>query len=167
MKRITVFTGNGAGKTTAALGHALRAAGHGYRVVFIQFMKGRKSGENNIKVPNLSFYKFGREEFVKPGSPTEEDKELARKGLELAKKFLNGDVFMLVLDEAVTAVNYQLLTLDDITGFLKLVPEGMAVILTGRNVPKGIQDAADLVTEMKKIKHPFDRGEDAVEGCEY
>ncbi|RLB27926.1 MAG: cob(I)yrinic acid a,c-diamide adenosyltransferase, partial [Deltaproteobacteria bacterium] len=108
-----------------------------------------------------------REEFVKLGSPTEKDRELARKGLEHARNFLKGGVFMLVLDEAITAVNYQLLTLNEITSFLELVPEGMAVILTGRNVPNEILDAADLVTEMKKVKHPFDRGEDAVEGCEY
>lgn len=169
--KIHIYTGPGQGKTQAALGLALRAIGRNYKVCIIQFMKGRKSGENLIAQklkPNYEIYQFGRGEFIKKGEGTKEDKKLAHKALDFAKKILEKkEIDILILDEINVAIDFGLLTTDEVINFLKNRPLGIEIILTGRGAPKEICELADLVTFMKDVKHYFKSGLAAREGIEY
>jgi len=168
---VRVYTGEGEGKTLAAFGLALRAIGHGQRVVVIQFLKGRKDvGEYRVKEklsPNLEVYQFGREELVSPRFPEQADYELAKKGIEFAKQVLQLKPDVLILDEVNLAVFYGLISVKDVLDVIKEASDDMVIVLTGRYAPKEFIEIADLVTEMKKIKHPFNRGEYARKGREY
>lgn len=170
--RVMLYTGEGEGKTTTALGVALRAVGQGKKVVIIQFMKGRKSiGEYKIRErlkPLYSIYQFGRPDFIYDiHHPLEMDKKLAKMGLGFAKRIAKKKPFLLILDEINLAVAFGLLKAEEVIEFLHGIPKETTVILTGRRAPKRLIDAADLVTEMVKVKHPFEVGEEAVEGLEY
>ena len=166
-----IYTGEGAGKTLAAFGLALRAIGHGQKVVIVQFLKGRKDvGEYKVKErlsPNLEIYQFGREGFVSLRNPERVDHELARKGIEFAKQVLQSKPDVLILDEVNLAASLGLIEVKDVLELIEKAPDDMVIVLTGRYAPKEFIDVADLVTEMKKIKHPFDRGEFAKKGREY
>ena len=162
---IFLFTGNGKGKTTAAIGMGIRAAGHNKRVVMIKFMKGIESGEDLLEIPNFKIYKFGRKEFVNLNNPSEEDKELAKKGLEFAKKIATEKPFLLILDEINVATKIGLLNKNEVINFIKNLD--FHVVLTGRYAPKEFIEFADLVTEMKEIKHPYEKGRSAEEGIEW
>ena len=166
-----IYTGEGAGKTLAAFGLALRAIGHGQKVVIVQFLKGRKDvGEYKVKErlsPNLEIYQFGREGFVSIRNPERVDHELARKGIEFAKQVLQLKPDVLILDEVNLAASLGLIEVKDVLELIEKAPDDMVIVLTGRYAPKEFIDVADLVTEMKKIKHPFDRGESAKKGREY
>lgn len=168
---IQIYTGNGKGKTTAALGVALRALGHDLKVYIIQFMKNRKnSGEVLIseKIPNLTIFQTGLSGFVKKGDPQEEDIILAEKSLELAKEISSsGDCNILILDEAITALSFNLIKTDELLDLLKNKSEKTELILTGRDAPPEIIAQADLVTEMKEIKHYYSKGIQARKGIEY
>lgn len=167
---IYVFTGDGEGKTTAALGLGLRALGHGKRVVVIQFMKGRKYvGEYQVQsmLKNYEVYQFGKEQFVDLKNPDEEDYKLAKQGLEFAKEMIEARPDVLILDEINVAVNFGLLKEGDVLKLLEDVPKNMLVILTGRNASKKIIKIADMVSYVKKIKHPFDFGNFAKKGKQY
>ncbi len=168
---IQVFTGDGKGKTTAALGEALRACGHNYRVLVIQFMKGDiKYGEVNIapKVPNLELKQFGLPTFVKKGEPSTEDLKLAKQGFEFAKSVIKNKKYdMVVLDEINVAIDYGLLKLEDVLKLLKERPPGVEIILTGRYAPKEIIEIADLVSNIEEIKHPYQKGILARKGVEW
>lgn len=169
--KIHVYTGPGQGKTQAALGLALRALGHGYKVCIIQFMKGRPSGENLIAKklsPDYEIYQFGKSEFIKKGEGTIEDKRLAKQGLDFTKKILTKNrPDILILDELNVALDFGLLKLQDVIEFLNMDHQGTEIILTGRGAPKKILDLADLVTYMKDEKHYFKKGVGAREGIEY
>jgi cob(I)alamin adenosyltransferase len=168
---IQVYTGEGKGKTTAALGQALRALGHGMKVYMIQFMKGREYGE--IKacercLPDLTMVMSGRDEFVEKGSPQEIDLRMAREGFELAKKVVEeGQHQMLILDEVNVAVDYGLLPLREILDFLRSCPDNMEVVCTGRYAPPELMDMADMVSEIKEIKHHYEQGVGMRKGIEY
>jgi len=168
---IQVFTGDGKGKTTAALGEVVRAIGHRYKIVIIQFMKGQiKYGETEIPkyLPNFEIYQFGLPTFVKKGDPSPEDVRLAREGFEFARKALeSGDYNIVVLDEINVAVDYGLLPVNDVLEVLKNKAEHTEVILTGRYAPKEFIEIADLVSEIKEVKHPYQKGIQAREGIEY
>lgn len=168
---IHVYTGDGEGKTTTALGLAFRCAGHGERIVFLQFMKGRKNiGEYRTakKLDNIDIKQFGRKEFMKLSSPEKEDYELAEKGLSYAKKVIsNHPPFLLVLDEINLAVSIGLLEEKEVLDLLDNVPEKVHVVLTGSNAPESFIKKADLATDMKKIKHPFDKGIKNRKGIDY
>lgn len=169
---IHVYTGEGKGKTTAAFGLALRFIGVGGRVEVVQFMKGRKEvGEFQAqkKIKGLSVHQFGRPDFVNPLSPKKIDFELAKEGLKLAKKIVKGKSppDLLVLDEANVAMHYGLLSAKDVLAFMESVPKNVELVLTGRNAPKEIMQAADLVTEMREVLHPFAGGVRARKGVEY
>ena len=169
--KIHVYTGNGSGKTKASLGLALRAVGRGLNVVMIQFMKGQETGERLVQKklePYFKIYNFGQEGFLKKGSEKKEDKELAEKALNFAKKVvLSGDVDILILDEINVACNFGLIFENEVLEFLNGKPEDVEIVLTGRSASKKIIERADLVTEMKKIKHYYDDGIKAREGIEY
>jgi cob(I)alamin adenosyltransferase len=171
MGLIYVFTGDGQGKTSASLGLALRSLGYGKNVVMIQFLKGRKTGEILIKkfLPNFEVYQFGRKGFIDLKNPSEEDINLARKGLAFAKKILErtNKPYLLVLDEICLAVKYGILDLKNILDFLKILPKETNLVLTGSFCPPEIIEKADLVTKMTKVKHPYDRGKKARRGLDY
>ena len=168
MGLIYLFTGNGKGKTTSALGTAIRATGYGKRVIVIQFMKGRETGEKKFfKEHKLEFYQFGREGFVNFRNPSEEDKKLAKEGLKFAKEKLKEKPFLIVLDELNVAVAANLLSVEEVLQFLNEIPEETNIIITGRYAKQELIEKADLVTEMKEIKHPFQKGKPAVEGLDY
>jgi cob(I)alamin adenosyltransferase len=162
--RIYLYTGDGEGKTAAAVGHALRKIGHGKKVVMIQFMKGRKNiGELLAAdvLKNLEIHQFGRAEFVNFEHPEEIDIEKAKRGLEFAGEVLAEKPDLLILDEANTAIYYKLLETKDVLDFLEKVPASTAVILTGRGAPQELIDKADVVTEMRLIKYekaPAEKG---------
>lgn len=188
---IQVYTGDGKGKTTAALGLALRAVGHGYKVRVIQFMKGSTyygelySAER--LAPELEVYQFGRgcriqdairegsakcdgcmECFVTKGNVTRTDLELAAEAYVLALKTLkHAEADIVVLDELTNAIFFDLLTTDDCVKLLESKAPGVEVIVTGRNAPEQITAIADLVTEMRMLKHPFEKGIQARRGIEY
>jgi cob(I)alamin adenosyltransferase len=173
MKRgyIHVYTGDGEGKTLTAFGLALRAIGHGYKVIIVQFMKGRKDvGEYKVKdrlQPEYEIYQFGREAFIDLNNPQPIDYELARKGLEFAEEALKRRPRVLVLDEINLATAIGLVKVEDVLKLLEKVPEETVVVLTGRRAPKEFIEVADLVTEMREIKHPHKRGVEARKGIEY
>lgn len=151
---IYVLTGEGAGKTTAALGLAMRAAGWGERVVIAQFMKGQETGElNACKKLGIEIKQFGKKEFVNLKNPSEEDKHLAKTALEFAKQQLNTEIFLLVLDEINIALHYGLLNLKAVSELIELAKaRNIHLMLTGRYAPKELIENADFVNEVKIVK---------------
>ena len=161
---IYVKTGEGGGKTTSAMGLALRALGHGKKVIIIQFMKGRETGEMIAlkKFKNCIFKQFGREEFVNLTNPARVDKELARKALEYAFKSLDERPFMLILDEVNLAAATGLVKVKDVLRLIKKA--NCHIILTGRHSPKSFIRVADFVTNYEDVKR---KEVVAREGIEY
>jgi cob(I)alamin adenosyltransferase len=169
---IYLYTGEGEGNTTNAFGLAMRAVGHGYKVIVIQFMKGRGDEVGEFKIqkrlkPEYEVHQFGRKEFIDFNNPTQEDYDHARKGLEFAKKAVKSKPKLLVLDEINLAVHFNILHLTEVLNFLKTTPPETTVVLTGRRAPKELIEIADLATEMKMIKHPYEKGLIARKGVEY
>ena len=167
---VMVYTGNGKGKTTAALGLALRRSGHGGRVVMIQFMKGRTYGELKAAehVPGLEIIMAGRDVFVDRDNPEEIDIKMAREALVKAQKLaLSGQVDMLILDEVNVAMDYGLLTIAEILDLMNTKSPAMDLVLTGRGAPPAIVKAADMVSEVLEIKHHYHEGIDARHGIEF
>jgi cob(I)alamin adenosyltransferase len=167
---IQVYTGDGKGKTTAAIGQAVRACGHGARVIMIQFMKGRQYGELNCAaaIGRFEIHQFGRDEFVDKSNPARIDMDYARRGLAKAREIVEGGACdLLILDEINIAVDFGLLSVDDVLGLLRDKPEKMEVILTGRNAPPAFIEMAHLVTDMREIKHPYREGIEMRQGIEY
>lgn len=178
-----MYIGNGEGKTTNAFGLVLRAIGHNKKAVIIQFLKGRKNiGEYMIKrrfgkalAKLYNIHQFGRKEFIDLKHPKKEDFELAKKGFKFAEKIIaknnknnkKNAPDLLVLDELALASAYGLIDVKLILKFLKRVPSKTTVVITGRKTPKELVKAADLVTEMKCIKHPYQKGEKAKKGIEF
>jgi cob(I)alamin adenosyltransferase len=167
---IQLYTGSGKGKTTAALGAALRAVGHGKRVTMIQFMKGRLYGELAAarKLDCFTIEQYGRDEFVDPENPEPIDRELAARGWKRAEELAgDGTVDMLILDEINIAVSYGLIDLETVLSFMRNKPSTLELIMTGRYAPAEMIECADTVTEMKEIRHHFARGVSARKGIEY
>jgi len=168
---VHVYTGDGKGKTTAALGLGMRAAGHGYRVLMIQFMKGDiKYGELEAakSIPNFEIKQFGRPDFVDKKNPAQIDIDLAGKGLEHARDIVKGGmVDMLILDEINVAVEWGLVPASDVVEIVKARPRNMEMVLTGRYAPREFIEMADTVTEMKEVKHPYTKKVMARKGVEY
>ena len=168
---IQVYTGNGKGKTTAALGLALRAAGREMMVCMIQFMKGgRPSGEHlaaPMLAPYLTIIRTGREGRVNRENPDPEDVRLAQEALLLAKEAVTGGEYdLVILDEINGAVACGLIPVDEVISLMKSKPFNMELVLTGRNAHERIIAAADLVTEMREAKHYFKAGVPARLGIE-
>ena len=168
---VIVITGNGKGKTTAAFGQALRAIGQGYKVLVVQFMKGRKYGEFIVAekhLPRLTIQLFGLDSFVMRDNPATVDIELARKGLEFAKKAIDsGKYNMVILDEINVAVDFKLIDLKQVVEMIKNKPPALDLILTGRYAAKEIIRLADTVSEVKEIKHHYAAGIKDRAGIEY
>jgi cob(I)alamin adenosyltransferase len=168
---VQVFTGNGKGKTTAALGTVLRAAGHGLKIFIVFFMKGDYTyGEFEalLKLPNVEVLKSGFRQFTDPLNIKPEEKGQAAAALSAAEQAINsGKYDIVVLDEVNVALEYKLIDLNDVIKIIINKPAGVELILTGRYADNRILELADLVTEMVKVKHPFDKGIKAREGIEY
>ena len=170
---IIVYTGNGKGKTTAALGMALRTVGWGGKVLVIQFVKAWKTGEHKaiekyIKDITIIPAGSGFVGIMGDKKTKEEHKVSARKALELAKKEIMSKKWPLViLDEINGALEGKLVELKDVLALLASKPEEVTVVLTGREAKPEIIESADLVTEMNKIKHPFDSGILAKKGVDF
>ncbi len=164
-----IYTGNGKGKTTAAFGLALRASGHGKKIFIGQFVKGMKYGElDSIKKfsDTITLKQFGRDCFIE-NDPEPEDIKVARDGWDLVNTILNeNSVDILILDEIGIAIYYKLISTEEVADFIKRKPLEMELILTGRYVPIELFELADLVTEMKEIKHYYKKGVSAREGIE-
>lgn len=169
---VQVYTGNGKGKTTAALGLALRSMGHGYKVFMLQFMKGSKDyGELQAAekyLPNLIIVQSGLETFVSKENPSQADIDLARQGLETAKKVISeGHYDIVILDEINVALDFNLIDLDEVIDMVRNKPAHVELILTGRYVPEKIAELADLISEVSLVKHPYYKGVPARKGIEY
>jgi cob(I)alamin adenosyltransferase len=168
---VQVYTGNGKGKTSASFGLALRAVGRGLKVYVIQFIKGGFDyGELYVvdKLPGLTLEAFGRGKFVSEEKPDMVDIDLARQALAKAQEIMKGgDVDVLILDEINVAVNLRLIEIKEVLELIRKKPEHMELVLTGRKAPVEIVQAADLVTEMIEIKHPYNSGFKARKGIEY
>lgn len=165
---IQVYTGNGKGKTTAALGLSLRAAGAGKRVFIGQFVKGMHYSELNIlpDIPNITIKQFGRTCFIHE-KPAPEDYTVALNGLqETARHLRSGEYDLVVLDEATIALHYGLFSFDQLKQILVNRAGHVEVVITGRYAPQELVDLADLVTEMKEIKHYYTKGIEARTGIE-
>lgn len=176
---IQVYTGDCKGKTTAALGLGFRAVGHGFKVHMIQFMKGKgtnkmgwqeygewmaskKFGSDFIIEP------YGRPEFVNPNNPKQIDIELASQAVKRALQIEKDNlVDILVLDEINVAYAFKLISLENLMNIIDNKPKNMEIIFTGRGAPGELIEKANLVTEMKEIKHYYYEGIDAREGIEF
>lgn len=167
---VHIYTGDGKGKTTAAAGLAVRAAGSGMKVLFAQFLKGTPTGEI------VPLQKIGitviRTENVKKFIPymTEQELEECRASqmncFNTAKR-MAPEFDMLVLDEIIGAVNTGMLDLNSVTEFIKQKPENLEIVMTGREPPSGLLELADYISEIKSVKHPYDKGLKARKGIEY
>ncbi|MDH7563954.1 MAG: cob(I)yrinic acid a,c-diamide adenosyltransferase [Candidatus Bathyarchaeota archaeon] len=168
---IQVYTGDGKGKTSAAFGLALRAVGRGLKVYVIQFIKGGFDyGELYVidRLPNFCLKAFGRGQFVTSDPPGEEDVRLAEEALKLAKDVVgSGEFDVVVLDEVNVALTLRLVSLEEVLKLIKKKPDHVELVLTGRGAPKEMIEVADLVTEMREIKHPFHKGLRARKGIEF
>ena len=168
---VQIFTGNGKGKTTAALGTILRAAGHGLKIFIVFFMKGDYAyGEFNalLNLPNVEIRKSGFREFTDPLNIKPEEKEQAESALTAAREAaLSGNYDLVVLDEVNVALEYKLIETADVIKLIEDKPPHVELILTGRYADTELVEKADLVTEMVKVKHPFDKGIKARKGIEY
>ena len=166
-----VYTGNGKGKTSAAFGLALRAIGRGLRVYVVQFIKGGFDyGELHIvdDLPNLRLKAFGRGKFITEVPPKDEDVKLAREAFELAQEVVNSDEYdVVVLDEVNVALNLKLIDVDEVVDLIRNKPEHVELVLTGRYAPPEVMEVADLVTEMKAVRHPFEKGIPAKQGIDF
>lgn len=168
---VQVFTGDGKGKTTAALGSVIRALGHGLGVCIVVFMKGDYPyGECKIlsQLPNVKIARFGSQQFIDPNNIKPEDREQAGQALAAAREaVLSGSYDLVVLDEVNLAVAWNLVELDEVIKLINDKPRNVELILTGRKADTRLIQLADLVTEMLKIKHPYDEGIKARKGIEY
>jgi cob(I)alamin adenosyltransferase len=168
---VQVYTGNGKGKTTAAFGLALRAIGRGLKVYIIQFIKGGFDyGELYIAkdLPNLTLKAFGQGKFVTQMPPSKEDVKIANEAFKLAEEVVkSGKYDMVILDEINVAISLRLIKVEEVLELIKNKPEHVELVLTGRYAPKEIVEVADLVTEMKEIKHPYTQGFPPRKGIEF
>ena len=182
---IHVYTGDGKGKTTAALGLALRAAGCGLHTYVCQFLKGQEYGEleavhwlvagapDGDARPPITIERFGRPTFVHvsadgTSSATEEDVRLARAGLDAVRRAMSGGRYeIVVLDEINVALYFRLLTVREVLEVIDNKPDGVELVLTGRRVPDDILARADYVTEMREVRHPYQKGVSARKGIEF
>ncbi len=169
---ITIFTGDGQGKTSAAVGLAVRAAGHGLKVLMVFFMKGQLFTHGEMlafkHIPGITLSSFGQRGWVKEGQIKPEEKAAALKALAYAGgQMLSGEYDLVVLDEVNTALDFGLLELENVVKLLAVKPAGIDLVLTGRNAHARLVEMADTVTEMVCVKHAFNGGVQARRGIDY
>jgi cob(I)alamin adenosyltransferase len=168
---VQVITGGGKGKTTAAFGLGLRAVGYGLRVHALQFMKGdTRYGEfHSVNyLPGFTVERFGTGGLIDMHNPSEADKAEAQRGLARARDaMLSGDYDVIILDEINVAVSWKLLPLDDVLALLQDRPANVELVLTGRYADPKLVEAADYVTQLGQVKHPYQKGILARQGIDY
>lgn len=167
---VHVYTGMGKGKTTASLGLAFRAAGRGLNVLMIQFLKPPENYGEHLAADhfdNLTIIPMGLDHMV-GRVPKAEDIRIAKETLAEARDLIYSEKYdLVILDECNVAISWGLISSKDVIDILKERPANIEIVLTGRGAPKEIIDYADLVTEMRMVKHPFDKGVKARKGIEY
>jgi len=167
---VQIYTGNGKGKTTAALGLALRASGRGLNVLIIQFMKPDAGYGEHIacsKIDNITIIPMGLDHFVS-NKPSQEDIDAAHETLAKSEELIgSGRYDVAILDEGMNAVRLGLITSKELIDSLDRRPKHVEIVLTGRGMTPELEEYADLITEMKLVKHPMDKGIDARKGIEY
>ncbi len=166
---IQIYTGNGKGKTTAAMGLALRAAGAGFNVYIAQFAKGHLCSEHKAlkKLKNIKVEQFGRDCFIRR-KPAQVDIVFAHQGLERAKKMIAGKKYrLIILDEINIALKLGLLSIKEVLDLIKHTPDGIELVLTGRDAPARIIKVADLVSDIKDVKHYYAKGIKTRRGIEF
>ena len=158
---VQIYTGDGKGKTTAAIGLALRAAGAGMKVFIVQFLKEKGSSEFKPLSKlgdSITFHQYGKDHLIKD-KVTEEDKALAQQGFEAAEKAIMSEKYdVIILDEAILTNYFNLLSVDDLLKLIHQKPDSVELVITGRKADPRLIEAADLVTEMKEIKHYYTKG---------
>ena len=168
---VQLFTGDGRGKTSAALGTVMRASGYGLKICVVFFMKGKhRLGEYKVlsELANVDWTVFGRGSLLGPEDINVEDRELGRKALMAARRAVeNGQYDLVVMDEINTAVAWKIVGLESVLELIKDKPDNVELILTGRYAVPQLVATADLVTEMVNIKHPYDKGIEARKGIDY
>jgi cob(I)alamin adenosyltransferase len=166
---VQIYTGNGKGKTTAALGLALRAVGADKKVFFAQFVKGQIYSEVKALrqyIPSIKIRQYGLDCFI-INKPTQADIEAARKGLkEVSDIIMSGEYDVVILDEANIAIFYGLFSADELIRVLRQKPCETEIVITGRYAVTELIEAADLVTEMQEVKHYYNKGVEARTGIE-
>jgi len=166
---IHLYTGNGKGKTTAALGLALRAAGAGKRIFIAQFVKGMHYAELDAltRFPEIELKQYGLDCFI-VNEPTQKDIDAAKEGLAEVTAIIAGNKFdIVILDELCIALHYHLFETEEILSLLNTKPEKMEIVMTGRYAPPELYEIADLITEMNEIKHYYSKGIEARKGIEF
>jgi len=166
---IHLYTGNGKGKTTAAIGLAIRAAGAGKRIFIGQFVKGMHYSELDAlkRFPEIELNQYGLDCFI-VNKPTQTDIDAARKGLEEVSSIITQNKYdMVILDEICIALHYHLFEIEEVLAVLKSKPEEMEIVMTGRYAPSELFEMADLVTEMAEIKHYYNKDIEARKGIEF
>jgi cob(I)alamin adenosyltransferase len=170
---VQIYTGNGKGKTTAAMGLALRAAGHGFKVKIVQFLKGGVTGELK-SIEHLETIDILRVSDAKKYVWTLSDEEksaMQERSKEMIEQFkiwfLNNEIDILILDEVMAAIKYDIVSLEDILALLKQRPDTIEVVMTGRDAPNELCDMADLISEINDRKHYFEGGVPARKGIEF
>ena len=168
---ILLYTGNGKGKTTAAMGLAFRAMGCGMKTYIGQFMKGQKYSELNAArmVPDyISIEQYGKDTFVHVKNPPDsENAAMAKAGYDKIKEALfSGNYDIIIADEIITLHFFNLISIEELLELVEKKPDGIELVLTGRYAPKEIIEAADLVSEMKEVKHYYRANVLAREGIE-
>jgi cob(I)alamin adenosyltransferase len=167
---VQVYTGDGKGKTTAAFGLAMRAAGHGLRVLVLQFMKADPTWGEIVSAKKLGITveQCGLDHWVIKGEASADDLAAAAAGFERARELVtSGDYDVVVLDELITSVFFELVPVESVLALFFARPAHVELVLTGRRCPPEIEAAADLVTEMRPVKHYYDAGVKARPGIEY
>jgi len=171
MKRLVqIYTGDGKGKTTAAFGLAMRACGRGWKVLILQFLKGRESGERIAaeQIDGLEVTNFGSPDFIRKGEISPASHRAATEGFRRAQEAVRSGRFdMVILDEINMAVDFGLIPVDGLVRLMRQRPESVELVLTGRSAHPDLVAEADLVSEMMDIKHPYHAGIAAREGIEY
>ena len=167
---VQIYTGNGKGKTTAAFGLAMRAAGRGLGVLIIQFLKPSDEYGEQVacnRMGNITLVPMGLDHFVSK-KPSDADIEAAHKALRRSEELIcSGRYDVAVLDESINAVRLGLITSQELIESLERRPDHVEIVLTGRGMTPDLEEYADLVTEMRLVKHPFDKGIGARKGIEY
>lgn len=167
---VQIYTGNGKGKTTAAFGLAMRAAGRGLEVLIVQFLKPSDGYGEQVacnRMGNITLVPMGLDHFVSK-KPSDADIEAAHKALRRSEELIcSGRYDVAVLDESINAVRLGLITSQELIESLERRPDHVEIVLTGRGITPDLEEYADLVTEMRLVKHPFDKGIGARKGIEY
>jgi len=166
---VQIYTGGGKGKTTAAIGLAVRAAGHNFKIAIIHFMKIWNYGEvKSLKKLGIDLFRYGTTELIDPKNPSPIDFDQANKALSKAEELIEKSAYnMLILDEINVAVDFKLIPLKRVVDLLDKKPDNLELVLTGRNCPEKLIERADLVSVIDEIKHPFQKGIEARKGIEF